>query len=353
MKNILIFRVGQLGDAVVALPAIQAIRERHPDHRMVLLTDYHPGMDYVSSWDVYGPTGWFDEVIFYEPSPNFSRLLKNALVHAKRLRALAPEFVYALAPERHGLSLLRDQLFFHMLLAPRRFYGQSLWGEATVSASDEPRSVEPEWRRLLHIVDSAADARPVDISIPEAELAAADAVLNAEGLKPGANYLVMGLGSKMPAKIWPLERYIELGLRLREKYPTLKLVAVGGEQEADMGNAFRDAVGTSAFNLAGKLSIYGSAAVLQRSIAYVGNDSGVMHLAGLLGKPCVALFSARDKPGKWVPLGEGHHILRHDLECAGCMLMRCTQPEMNACLNRITVDEVFEAVDATLTSGNG
>jgi ADP-heptose:LPS heptosyltransferase len=92
--------------------------------------------------------------------------------------------------------------------------------------------------------------------------------------------------------------------------------------------------------MAGKLTIYGSAAVLEHCITYIGNDTGTMHLGGMVGVPCVALFSARDYPGKWEPYGEKHRIIRKDTDCAGCMREVCSRN--NDCLMRISVDEVLK-----------
>ncbi len=67
-SNILIFRIGQLGDTLVALPAIERIRREFPFHRLVLLTNKDQSLsNHVSSWDVLGPTGWFDQSIYLQP----------------------------------------------------------------------------------------------------------------------------------------------------------------------------------------------------------------------------------------------------------------------------------------------
>lgn len=88
--------------------------------------------------------------------------------------------------------------------------------------------------------------------------------------------------------------------------------------------------------------MYESAAVLKRSRGYLGNDTGTMHLAAMVGVPCVALFSARDYPGQWEPYGHGHAVLRHETDCAGCMLEVCHE-RGNECLRLISEEEVFEA----------
>src|SRR5258708_1287907 len=121
--------------------------------------------------------------------------------------------------------------------------------------------------------------------------------------------LAVGAGSKMPAKRWPPERFVEVIRRALSEFPGILVVFLGGADEEGYCQALCDEIGPSTVNLAGKLSISGSAAVLEQTHAYVGNDTGVMHLAGAVGTPCVAIFSARDFPGLWEPMSSTHRIL--------------------------------------------
>ena len=87
---ILVFRVGQLGDSLVALPAIRAIRAAHPGAQLVLLTDRQRGTASVTSWDVFGPTGLFDAVAFLGV-PSWPA---DYLAASRRVRAWAPSRLY-------------------------------------------------------------------------------------------------------------------------------------------------------------------------------------------------------------------------------------------------------------------
>jgi ADP-heptose:LPS heptosyltransferase len=62
----------------------------------------------------------------------------------------------------------------------------------------------------------------------------------------------------------------------------------------------------------------------------------------MVGIPCVALFSARDHPGQWEPYGQGHTVLRHETDCAGCRLEVCSE-RGNECLRLISVEEACQA----------
>jgi heptosyltransferase-3 len=80
---------------------------------------------------------------------------------------------------------------------------------------------------------------------------------------------------------------------------------------------------------------------------FIGHDSGPMHLASAVGTPCAAIFSARNLPGQWFPARPGHNVIYHKTDCFGCMLETCIA-ERKRCIMSITVDEVFDAVMASL-----
>jgi len=98
---------------------------------------------------------------------------------------------------------------------------------------------------------------------------------------------------------------------------------------------------------AGALRVRDSAALLERCRLFIGNDTGTMHLAASSGVPCVALFSARDEPGKWEPMGERNVVLRKSVPCAGCMLTSCDERD-RLCLRLIEVEEVIDAASSLL-----
>lgn len=349
IRSILVFRIGQLGDTLVSLPAISVIRQRHPGHRLVLLTESQPAASgYVSSWDVLGPTGWFDDVMFYTPPQNFTRRVLTMLSLAQRIRALQPEMVYDLAPERTGRQSRRDRFFFRRLAGVKECRGGGFLLKPPRNPQGLLPRIEPEWKRLLRVIGAETGKVNYRLSIPETEQERARELLLHEGLGNDTRILAVGPGSKMPAKMWMQDRYRELGQRLLAAYPDLHLLVVGGKEDAAIGEELCTAWGRRSHNLAGRLPIYGSAAALQQCIAYVGNDAGAMHLAGMVGISCVALFSARDYPGQWEPYGMDHVILRHETECAGCMHTVC--PYDNKCLSLVSVDEAERAVRSVITA---
>jgi len=155
----------------------------------------------------------------------------------------------------------------------------------------------------------------------------------------------------MSAKMWPLDRFAAVGADLLARYPDVRLLVLGGgAQEQQAGEMLTRKWGPCSANLVG-LGIWDTAAILERCCLYIGNDTGTMHLAASVGTPCVAIFSARDNPGRWEPVGAGHVVLRRDVPCAGCVLTDCVEHH-SICLTSIAVEEVVAAAAARLPTAS-
>jgi ADP-heptose:LPS heptosyltransferase len=95
--------------------------------------------------------------------------------------------------------------------------------------------------------------------------------------------------------------------------------------------------------------VFGSASVLSQCATFIGNDSGPTHLAAMVGIPCVAIFSARNAPGQWEPLGEHHVVIEDRPACAGCMLDECVA-QQKKCLTRIETGRVLREAISLIES---
>lgn len=346
-KTILVFRVGQMGDTLISMPAIQAIRMKYPEHRFVLLTDHHfEKNEMISAWSILEPTGWFDKVVFYEPAQNKRHSVKIMVTLASRLRAMNIDMIYDLSPERNRKQYWRDKLFFKYIAGIPHYVGSGIFKYPSRFGEKELPRLKAEWLRLLEVVAQRPDNSEFRLPLPEAAEDEAARVLFEKGITSDKKLIAICPGSKMPAKIWPKERYFELGKRLLDDYKDIELLIIGGKEDASLGDELCHTWGGRTHNLAGITSIYGSAATLGKCDLYIGNDTGTMHLAAMVGTPCVAIFSSRDYPGMWEPYGKNHIILRHDLECSRCMLNVCDID--NLCINKIEVNTVYEKAVKTI-----
>jgi heptosyltransferase-3 len=349
LTTILVFRIGQLGDSLASLPALRAIRAAHPDARLVLLTDRHVGSTAVTSWEVLGSAGLFDDVVYLRVPSR----LRDFAEASRKIRRLAPSRLYYLPPmPRSRWQAARDWVFFRLGCGIRDLVGLRATGRYPVrDRAGNLLRLEKESDRLLAWISpnlprpiSSRDAgriRPgADVSAKVARL------IDATGVR-GHRLVAVCPGSKMQATRWPEDRFEEMGRRLLKRFPDAGLLVLGAPHERPLGDRLCAAWGSRAKNFAGDLTIWESAAALERCHLYVGNDTGTMHLAASVGIPCVAIFGARDNPGKWEPAGEGHTVLRHHVPCAGCVLTVCVDHDL-ACLKGISVDQVVGAASARL-----
>ena len=351
MTRILVFRIGHLGDTLLSLPALRAIRAAHRDASLVLLTNRETSRATVTAWDVLEPAGVFDDVLFF-PVPS---RMSDFVTLARRVRRLKPSRLYYLPPlPRTRAQTLRDRVFFRVGCGIRDLVGLEPTGPHPVrDAHGGLVRMAKESDRLVDWVAPALPASAIDRRATRLEPAAgdrlrADQLLREAGLS-GSRLVAIGPGSKSQATQWPIDRYEEVGRRLLRIHPDLRLLVFGAPHERSLAGTLCRAWGASAVNLAGSVTLSQSAAMLERCLLYVGNDTGTMHLAASVGTPCVAIFSARDNPGRWEPVGDGHTVLRHEVPCAGCLLSTCVEHDQ-ACLKAVSVDDVVEAAAAGLTA---
>ena len=347
--RVLIYRPGSLGDTLVSLPAIAEIRRRYPAHGLTLLTESPAeGTTRVSPWIILKETGWFDAVHFYVVRPASAADRWRNVSLAMRLRQAGYDEVFSLAPPRTERQLRVDACVFRGVVGAGRYHAarRAAWPPAIVEAH------EHEGLRLLRIVDPAASGaslRGFRLAVPDTDLAIGRGVLSELGVGPDQLLVGVAPGSGRTSTAWPADRFAAVGKALLHQFKNIVLLAIGGSGERRLCEELCAAWGPRSHNLAGRLSVFGSASVLSRCATFIGNDSGPTHLAAMVGIPCVAIFSARNAPGQWEPLGEHHVVIEDRPECAGCMLDDCLH-EQKKCLTRIETGRVVREAISLIDS---
>jgi lipopolysaccharide heptosyltransferase II len=156
------------------------------------------------------------------------------------------------------------------------------------------------------------------------------------GLCPGAEY--------GPTKRWLPERFAEVAATVSAERP-VHWILFGAAGDIETGAIVQAAIGTNCVNRIGKTTLPELIAELRECALLLTNDTGTMHLASLLAVPVVAVFGSTE-PRLTGPLGTGHHILRHQVECSPCFLREC--PIDFRCMKAVTVPEVVAAVNSLL-----
>ncbi len=346
-RRILVYRIGQLGDTIIALPAMWAIRKHFTRSHLALLSDSHQAGGYVSARSVLPARGLFDQWLTYSAG-HHGTSLEVTVSLLRELRRYRFDTLVYLAPRRRTAFRVRRDLLFFRLAGIRKFLGVKGFSSYSERTPGKPLAVlEHEADRLLRRL--SLDGVPVpppghgemSLALTSEEQKEAEEWLSEKCGEAFSQRRLVGIGpgSKWLSKVWPFERFAELGKRLREELQ-LHPVVFGGSEDRELADELVTRWGGGT-NAAGALNVRQAAAALAKCRFYVGNDTGTMHLAASVGTPCTAVFSAQDYPGCWYPYGEGHVVLREQVPCEGCALEVCSR-DME-CLKAIDVAKVFAA----------
>lgn len=351
-NRILVYRIGSLGDTVIALPSFHAIRKNFPDAFIALLNNAHEDKKRVMAESVLPSKGLFDAWLTYPTGENVS--VKEQLKLLFEIRKLKFDTLVYLAPRLRTAKQVKRDLLFFRLAGIGEFIGHKGLPSPLPEKENEKSLplIEHEADHLLYRLSlSGIDVPPkgegsIDLQLTQEEIERAKAWLEKNcGEAFQENRLVgIGAGSKWQSKIWSEENYSKLGERLINE---LKLFPVifGGAEDKPLAERLVASWKQGAVS-AGELDVRQSAAALSFCCLFVGNDTGTMHLAAAVGTKTVIAFAAQDYPGRWYPYGAVHTVLREAVPCEGCMLKVCDKD--NLCLTSISVERVFEACKKSL-----
>jgi len=350
-KRVLIFRPGHLGDTIAALPALWTLREAFPDASLALLFNVDSkNADLINLRTVLPEKGLIDEWLpydHYEDQTASSRAAARLKMLLRIKRGKFDTLIYLTSRDRTVRQIERDAKFFRAA-GIRELIGIEYLRKNCFEASQLPLSsrVSSESQFLLaclasyDIETSKVSVRDDLLALSGEERAKASRIVGEKFPEPERqNIVAVAPGAKRPSRRWSLTNFETAVTRLvqtRSVFP----VVFGGSQDRSLGGQIIRVANTG-LNVCGDLTVREAAALLGNCHMYLGNDTGTMHLAAAVGVPCVAIFSAADRPGQWEPFGQGHRFFRRHVECEGCRLDICDKN--NLCLELIGVDEVVDA----------
>lgn len=360
-RRVLIYRLGSLGDMVVALPALHLVERAFPDAERRLLTNVPVSAKATPAEAVLGASGLVQSYVHY---PVGTRSVGALARLWWKLWWWRPEVLVYLAGARGVAAARRDARFFRWC-GVRRLVGvplteamqQNFFGAEVGEGYDAglfAGDLEPEAARLVRCIAELGsvdveDLKNWDLRLSAAERAAAAQAIGDEALD--LRPIAVSVGTKVPAKDWGKENWRALLERVAAAFPGRSLLLVGAAEESEASEfaagGWHAAGGGLVVNLCGRLTPREGAAALARAEIFLGHDSGPMHLAAAVGTPCVAVFAARNLPRQWFPVGRKHRVIYHRVNCAGCGLETCVV-EGKKCLVGIGVDEVFGVVRSQL-----
>lgn len=347
--DILVIRLSSLGDVLLTMPAVQAVKRAIPGASV--------------SWLVEGSAAgllrhqpFVDRVIEFPRSKVEGDLRRGRIISAGRamgafLRDLR-HGRFDLVMDFHGI--LKSALLTRSARAVKRIgFDRTLAKELSWLAYDEKTGNNGrrlhKVRRNMLLASSlgAGEAPELSVETSRESDQYADRFLASAGVT-GPLFAVNPFCSKGSSfKRWELDRYGAVMRRISEETGVRMMVLWGPGEEGEARRLSRMG-GDHAF-LACQTTVSQLFSLLKRTDLYIGGDTGVMHLAAFAGVPVVAIFGPTDHLVNG-PYGDGHTIIRKALPCSPCRDKGCTSLE---CLRGISVDDVCEAVIGARTAQRG
>ena len=331
-RRVLVKEVNWLGDLVISLPALRAIRRAFPAARLTVLVKQELA-------GFFDGLRWVDEVVPYRIAGGARgiadrwRLARSIADAGYDLAVVFPKsFESALwvrlgkVPERVGLAAQGRNSLLTRASLPRR-----------AKDRHQVRDYLDMLRGTLGIDGSPEDHQ---LEIGETRRAAMREWLASHRRRPEVPLVALAAGAAYgPAKQWPAERYSALVDLLGERF---ECVLVGSPGERPLCEEIAAKSRTGAVVAAGATDVGDLVALLSLATAFVGNDSGAMHVAAALGIPTVGIFGSTS-PIATGPLGPRTRVLLHPIECSPCFARTCRFKHYR-CLTETSVERVAAAL---------
>jgi ADP-heptose:LPS heptosyltransferase len=306
--NVLIFRIGSIGDTIVALPCFHLIARKFAKMRRVLVTNISETEKAAPVESVLGDSGLIDDVIYF---PSARRRLRDIWELRSKLSTMKFKILIYIA-DRSRIDTLRDALFFRTC-GISEIFGASLNRENLPRTDAASGEVEPEAERLVRCLAALGpidlhDPAMWDLRLSASEVREADAALAPLGSRP---FIAVNLGGKVSRKDWGDRNWRGLFRLMSDDYQEFALVFFGSRDEHERSSRISADWPGQSLNLCGRLSPRETAAAMRHARLFIGHDSGPMHLAAAVGVRCICMFGDFNKPRAWHPYGAQHHIVHN------------------------------------------
>jgi heptosyltransferase-2 len=336
-SRVVIKAVNWLGDLVMSLPAMRAVRRAFPSaHLAVLVKKELSGF--------FDGANWLDELIPYSLGSGLGALGARARIIGQ-LRSRGFDLAVVMP------NSFDSALWIAAAGIPRRagyiadFRGAMLTHKAYPPADALDGHQVRYWLAMLReTLGIEGDAGEFALRPDEANVARMRAWLGERRTRPGDPLIALAPAAAYgPAKEWPAAKFAALIDLLAREFGA-EAVLVGAPSERARCEQVAAMSRAGAIVAAGETSIGELIAILSLTHAFAGNDSGAMHIAGALGIPTVAIFGSTN-PDRTGPLGPRTRVILHRLDCSPCLARTCRFGHYN-CLVQVQPAEVIDSLRA-------
>jgi heptosyltransferase-2 len=330
IRRLCVLRSGAMGDILMTTPAVRALSERFGTCDIDFIVgrghkDVLSGIPYLRRVIEFGPRG-------EDVKP------KNLAAFVSELRRERYDLFINFQPSLKTMTIMFGSGAGRFLVFKKDRRRQPATGKPRHAIEDFLKELRP-----LGITD--VRDRRMDFVVPTEAHERVSALLAAEGIGPNDPILIANPGGTRLVNRWPPEKYVAFLDRMAEEMPDVHLILSGGPDDVERARGITEAVRptTRVLNLASRLKIKETGALLARTNVLVTPDTGPMHIASALGTPMVVLSGAAD-PNRTGPLSPRDLVvINRALPCVPCGDRTCRRGDI-ACMNQMPVDWVMEAV---------
>jgi len=329
----LIIRVPNwVGDAVMAMPAVDNVREMTGADRIAVMSRPATAPLFANHPDI-------DDVV---------------VIDDKKYRLRGPQ---------KAAEKIKDHAYDIGVILPPSFSSALIFKLAGVTgrigfAGDRrsfllTRAVKPpeekmhRVRQYLYLLEKLTEKKPTfrnpRVYLSHEDIGRGEEVLKGHSLSFDDPYIAVSPQAVAESRRWGTENYGKLAARAAEALDC-RVVLLGAGADVAAGEKVKSRAPDSVINLCGETGLMAAAAILSFSGLFIGNDSGLAHLAASVACP-VLVLSGPDDPSETSPLAKKKTVVIKDIECVSCVKNVCPKggDDFMRCMKLITVDEVSDA----------
>ena len=330
--NILIIKIGALGDIILAAPSIRAIKEKFPKARISLLVG-------IEHREVFLNCPFVDEIIVCDLKAR-DKTPGGLLRIGKKLRGLHFDIVVDFQNNK------KSHILSYLSCAPKRYgYGNGkLSFLLNRKAADTKLPMDPveHQSKVLAMLGIYNIDKTLKLWPTEENEAWADNFLKANWVKKNTKLVALNIDSspKWITKLWPVEYFAEIAEKLARNFG-IRVILIGRERKSARIEEFLKKAKCKPIIALARTSVLELATLVKRCNLLISSDSAPLHVAASVGTPFIALFGPTDPKRHLVPV-ENSIVFKKDVKCAPCYHTYCRKEYI--CMRHIKPDEVYEAV---------
>ncbi len=350
-KKILAIHTGGIGDMVMLGPALQLLREVYVEGSTIDLLINPATREIAERYPYVNNIRCFDTVALKKEFMQFRNIIKGLKLFFELRRKkydIAIIFQSILS-----LSSMFRLSFFMAIIKPKRIFGRNTSGRGFFindAIQENKGDKTHEVYRMVDIVkflDNKEYKSVPHIFVLPKERERASQLLRENGIYDADKFIVMAPGFGKKTREWDSDRWVKLGDALTESH-NVKIVIAGGRKEDVLSRRIAASMAIKPVNFTGKTSLFETAAIIEKAKVFIGNDSGLMHIAATLGTYVVVFFGPGDV-NRVRPFCPDNRckIVTHNLPCAPCYKQTC---KSHKCMELITVDDILTELNKLLIS---